>query len=736
MSGGMRGGRLSGALVVSVLLALGVLGAPAVAGASAGALDDGFGGGGKVLTDVGPHDSASGVAVQSDGKLVVVGADSALLRYNPDGTLDASFGSGGKVTALIQPKDVALQADGKIVVSGSAPSGDFAVARYNRDGTPDTSFGVGGKAVTSFPPPPSADRSSSRGVAEDVVIQPDGKIVASGENYVASFGTITRRLALARYNTDGSLDTTFGAPNGYTITNLDSGNCGESSVVRVALDPADGGIMVATRKANQPSPPTNVPLLPPSGGIVPAGPCAFFLARFTTLGSPDPSFGGSGSVTTNIRKSSFDNSDSRDSAEDLAIQPDGKIVAAGWSAVRVRANGTTSDFSFAFALARYTRAGTLDPTFGNLGLLVTSFGPQDALGHAIAIQPADGDIVVGGQTLAGRYPDYVGDFALARYKPDGSLDTGFGSGGKVLTDFDPGRRDSAYDIALQGDGKIVAVGESSSRPITGQPEYQGSADFALARYRIDSPPNPGGTGTGAGTGTGTGAGTGAGTGGNPPPGGGSNPPPGGGSSPPPGGGSSPPPGGGSNPPPGGGGAGRHTTAPVVSGFGLTNNPFVVGGSTPIFAVAAAKNTKKHTKNTKRHKLGTTFVYTLSEAATVRIVITEARSGRRRGKRCVAPTRSLRRARKCTRTLTRSGRRQGKRCVAPTRKLRKAKKCTRIITKGTLTRTSHQGKNRVAFSGRIGSRKLAPGRYQATITATDAARNTSKPRTITFMIVRR
>jgi len=207
-------------------------------------------------------------------------------------------------------------------------------------------------------------------------------------------------------------------------------------------------------------------------------------------------------------------------------------------------------------------------------------------------------------------------------------------------------------------------------------------------------------------------------GGNPPPGGGGNPPPGGGGSPPPAGGGNPPPGGGGNPPPPpppppppsappaatglvpGLGAVRDTSAPVVSGFGLTNDPFVVGGSTPTFGRAA--------KKAKRHKKGTTFGYTLSKDATVKIVISQAGSGRRRGRRCVAPT----------------------------RKLRNARRCTRIITKGTLTRTSHPGSNRVAFSGRIGSRKLAPGRYQATLTATDAAKNASKPQTIAFTIVRR
>ncbi len=146
------------------------------------------------------------------------------------------------------------------------------------------------------------------------------------------------------------------------------------------------------------------------------------------------------------------------------------------------------------------------------------------------------------------------------------------------------------------------------------------------------------------------------------------------------------------------GAAAPASAPSVSGYRLTNRTFVMGGSTPIFGVAAAN---KHVK-------GTTFKYTLSEAATVRIVMSQGRSGRR----------------------------MGRRCVAPTGKLRKAKKCTRLIVNGTLTRTSHQGANSVAFSGRIGYKALNPGRYQATLTATDAAKNASAPKSVTFAIVKR
>jgi hypothetical protein len=137
----------------------------------------------------------------------------------------------------------------------------------------------------------------------------------------------------------------------------------------------------------------------------------------------------------------------------------------------------------------------------------------------------------------------------------------------------------------------------------------------------------------------------------------------------------------------------------VTGYRITNNPFVVGAArTPVIGTAAAR----------KHKQGTTFEYTLSEAASVKIVISQRMLGRR----------------------------SGTNCVALTKKLRKAKSCLRIVVRGTLTRSSHQGANKVAFSGRIGSRALRPGHYQATLTARDAAMLTSKAQTILFAIVTR
>jgi hypothetical protein len=159
-------------------------------------------------------------------------------------------------------------------------------------------------------------------------------------------------------------------------------------------------------------------------------------------------------------------------------------------------------------------------------------------------------------------------------------------------------------------------------------------------------------------------------------------------------------------PPGGTGIPPGTTpdtnAPVASRYGLTNTRFAVGSrATPASGNATAAGAR-------RAKTGTTFRYTLSEGATVKIAIAERRPGRRRGRRCVAPT----------------------------RKLRKAKRCTRLIARGTLTRVSLQGANKVAFTGRIGRKALRRGSYQASLTATDAAGNSSKPRVVRFTVVKR
>jgi uncharacterized delta-60 repeat protein len=218
---------------------------------SAGALDPTFGVGGKVTTDfAGIFDVA--MALQADGKIVVVGdsvvggfGDFALARYNADGTLDDSFGTSGKVTTDFggdedRAFDVAIQANGRIVVVGHSVAGDavdFALARYNADGslddggpndsTPADTFGTSGKVTTDF--------GGTIDLATSVVLQADGKIVVAG----STFGGGSEDFALARYNADGTLDDGFGTSGKVTT---DFG--GSDRATSVALQ-TDGKIVVA-----------------------------------------------------------------------------------------------------------------------------------------------------------------------------------------------------------------------------------------------------------------------------------------------------------------------------------------------------------------------------------------------------------------------------------------------------------------------------------------------------------
>ncbi len=350
--------------------------------------------------------------------------DFALARYNADGTLDTSFGTGGKVTTPIGSGNdmgvsAALQDDGKIVVAGMSHNGtnyDFALARYSTDGSLDTSFSGDGKLTTSF--------GSMDDAAYSVVIQSDGKIVATGY-YTVTGGD--NDFALARYNTDGSLDTSFDT-DGKVTTNIGvSDNAAFASVLQ------------------------------PDGKIVTAGysytgvnDWDFALARYNTNGSLDNSFDSDGLVVTSI--SALD-----DMIYGIAIQPDWKIVAVGY---------TNNGSNFDFALARYATTGALDTSFDGDGKKTVAFGSGNDVANAVAVQ-SDGKMVASGYSNNGSN----NDFALARFATDGALDTGFNSTGKVTTAIGSST-DESYSVAIQSDGKIMAAGRAD----------MGTVDFALVRY--------------------------------------------------------------------------------------------------------------------------------------------------------------------------------------------------------------------------------------------------------------
>ncbi len=337
--------------------------------------------------------------------------------------------------------DVAIQSDGKIVAAGwrndddGVNDADFALVRLETDGDLDPSFSGDGKVITTF--------GGSDG-GEAVTIQGDGKIVVAG----STRGCGDQDFALARYNTDGSLDTSFSG-DGKVCTGFGSDHEGALAVaIQTNAFPGDHRTRIVVAGTTDDD---DCPL-----------DCDydFALARYHANGSLDSSFGGDGKVTTGLLSSS-------DVALAVAIQTDGRIVAAG---------RTTNTGDHDFALARYNSNGSLDGSFEG-GTLVTEMGAWDEA-EALAIQ-ADGRIVAAGWSWSETGGN---DFALSRYRTDGSLDSSFGGDGRLTTSF--GGDAWAKDVAIQADGRIVAAGSAESE--------DGDYDFALTRYHAitdNTPPN-------------------------------------------------------------------------------------------------------------------------------------------------------------------------------------------------------------------------------------------------------
>ncbi|MEU7298059.1 calcium-binding protein [Streptomyces exfoliatus] len=415
-----------------------VLALPGTALAAPGDLDPTFGPDGRVTTAITGYAEGHDIARQADGKLVVVGvseAGFALARYGTDGALDPAFGGDGTVVSDFgggggAANAVAIQpSDGKIVVAGTTAVFEeegggccfFSVARYHPDGSLDQTFGDGGLV--------RVDEFGGSADGADVAVQPDGRIVAVGKPGGSGF-------AVVRLGTDGSLDPSLG---------------GDGTVVAgfTPTSPQDvGGIARGMS-------------LQPDGKIVSVGyigNTAFDIgvARYNTDGSLDTTFSGDGMVTADFGGTEFGNA--------VAVQPDGKIVAAGSGGA-------------GFAALRYLPDGTPDAGFGTGGRTSVNAPGDGGIAYAMALQQ-NGKIV-----LAGRADDpnssEANDFGLTRLHPNGTVDTGFGGDGFVVTGFND--FDEARGVLVQPDGKIVAAG------------YGAGFAFALARYQGGdgtTPPTP------------------------------------------------------------------------------------------------------------------------------------------------------------------------------------------------------------------------------------------------------
>ncbi len=396
----------------------------------AGSLDATFDVDGRVRTDIDMrNDKAFAVVIAADGRIITAGstndaggADVLLVRYNSDGSMDGSFGSNGVARTSFGAFNfgvahaIAALPDGKLLVVGSRAvevgADDFCVLRYFTDGSIDSTFADTGMAVTSF--------GVTSDVANAMALQVDGKIVVGGSALVG--------FALARYLPQGTLDTSFDG-DGKTTTMIG----GNGSVVHAVAVQTDGRIIAAGSTNN-------------SGRDL-------ALARYQLSGELDTTFAGTGVVVNSL-------SVYADEATAVAVQPDGRILVAGYAHISVDQ----------FALLRYNTDGSLDTTFGEGGITIMPAGPGASIARSMVLMP-DSTIL-----LAGSFQNYLDeDFALVKYNSDGSVHAGFGTNGIVITTFDD-RDDFANAATLQPDGKIVVAGYS----------MDSVRDVAVARY-LNSP---------------------------------------------------------------------------------------------------------------------------------------------------------------------------------------------------------------------------------------------------------
>ena len=426
--------------IAAMAIALAVLLAGAGAASAALVLDPTFDADGKQTFDFGGTDFAQAVAVQPNGKIVVVGRgrateDFQVTRLNANGSPDTSFSSDGQVQINLggteRANDVALQPDGKIVVVGSvdgAGGRDFAAMRLDTDGSLDGTFGAGGIWAADF--------NGGADVANAVAVQADGKIVIAVQAYP------TQDFAVIRLKSDGSFDTNADASPGDFDGDGQLGiNFGGplDAANDVALQP-DGKIVIV--------------------GVVPGpGGSDYLATRRNVDGSLDTFFAPGGADGNGFW--TFDFGGASDTAKAVAVQPDGGIVIAG----RGNPNGD-------FALTRLSSVGIPDPSFDTDGHVGIDFGGSDSA-QDVALQ-LDGKVVVAGWVPGAGGND---DFGAARLNPNGSPDGTFGPGGKLTVDF--GGADSAEGVALQPDGAIVLAGY-------GQPAT--STDFAIARLTVPTAP--------------------------------------------------------------------------------------------------------------------------------------------------------------------------------------------------------------------------------------------------------
>lgn len=401
-----------------------------------GAADPSFGVDGKVLALSAFSFRAFAAALQADGKIVLAGSsgpstafrehliDVGVARFHADGSLDTSFGNGGVViTNVFNNEDrataVAVLPDGRILVGGFARTFgfgnhyEFLLARYLADGQRDPTFGVNGLRTTDF--------FGSWDFVHALAVQPDGKIVATGEvkfSPLVNLSSNYMSVGLARYHPDGQLDLSFGE-GGKVHTEFfdEQGNVQHAAASSMVLQP-EGKILIGghvqrddqTRRRN------------------------VILARYLPDGSLDPRFGTAGRVETDLGRVD-------DVGNSLLLQPDGKIVVAANHAL-IQPFEVVSD-NRNFLVQRYHPNGALDPAFGSAGSVVTQFSP--GLDSAASIlQQADGRLVAAGAA--------DGSFGVARYLNPAPI--------AVAIDIQPGTFPNSVNLGSGGKLTVAILGSA------------------------------------------------------------------------------------------------------------------------------------------------------------------------------------------------------------------------------------------------------------------------------------
>jgi uncharacterized delta-60 repeat protein len=377
-------------------------------------------------------------------KAVLISLVLALLSFTfalaASGHLDPTFDGDGLVTtnlsgeALDVVHALAIQSDGRILAAGyrTGATNDFAVMRYDTNGS------------VELLPNYVKDFFGGNDIAQDIALQSNGKFVLSGSscNGFVTIGDCD--LALARYNTDGRLDTTFSG-DGLLTTDFGGGNNG--SLGGLAIQ-SDGKIVVAGYMHNGTD-------------------RDFAVYRYLSSGKLDTTFSGDGRFRFGFVAGKDD------TATDLALQSNGKILIAGYA-------HTGGPVTRNFAIARLNPNGTLDATFNVDGKQMTNFGGNDTA-NGLALQ-SDGKIVVVGEKH--NLTTLLSSFAIARYNPNGTLDNTFGDllptgkrNGRRVFSILAGVSSSAWDVIVQRNGKIVVVGSTQNG--------SGFSDFGLARLKPD-----------------------------------------------------------------------------------------------------------------------------------------------------------------------------------------------------------------------------------------------------------